>query len=84
MFPLPRLLPSLPTPPSPAFGLARVALPTLRVCTHSLMLIRLNAQEPSRGRDDEARRARLAEKITADHEEGEPATGVVTDNLVGK
>lgn len=50
----------------------RVALPTLRVCTHSLMLIRLNAQKPSRG-SDEPRLAwlRIAEKITGDHEEGE-------------
>lgn len=48
-----------------AFHLAPL---TLRVCTHSLMLIRLNAQKPSRGRSK--RLASPRRKITGDHEEG--------------
>lgn len=40
---------------------------TLRVCTHSLMLIRLNAQEPSRGRK---RAPCLASPKNYGHEEG--------------
>lgn len=50
-----------------------LVLPTLRVCTHSLMLIRLNAQKPSRGRDERLASSRFVSpdrKITDDHKEG--------------
>lgn len=48
----------LPLTVSPAAF--HLAPPTLRVCTHSLMLIRLNAQKPSRGRDERLASPRLA------------------------
>lgn len=74
-----RLLLLLPTMSPAAFHLAPL---TLRVCTHSLMLIRLNAQKPSRGRSKRLALPCLTEKLRAITKRVPTTTGVVTDDLV--
>lgn len=81
----PPLVPFLPLPSPDCVSPAafHLAPPTLGVCTHSLMLIRLNAQKPSRGRGRERALPRLAEKLRAiTKRESPPTIGVVTDDLV--